>query len=195
MSAFTIRHISGILSRHRPAALPQENNRKACVMVPLVNKENHLHLLLTKRADSVEHHKGQISFPGGMVDDGDESHSATALRELEEEIGVPRSSVHILGVLDDIHIPTGFIVTPVVGYIDCLPNLITNAAEVADVLLIPLEKFFDASLQRTETRVLMGAPRRIHLYEVWKEPVWGATAHIIRQFTELIASEQHPDNS
>lgn len=163
-----------------------DGSRKACVLVTLVNKENHLHLLLTKRTDSVEHHKGQISFPGGMVDDGDESETATALREVEEEIGIPRSMIKILGLLDDIHIPSGFIVSPVVGYIDCLSELRTSADEVAEVLLIPLEKFLDHSLRTLETRELKGMRREVYFYHVWKEPVWGATAHIIKQLTDLI---------
>ena len=157
-------------------------------MVTLVNKENHLHLLLTKRTDSVEHHKGQISFPGGMVDDGDESETATAFREVEEEIGIHRSSIVVLGILNDIHIPTGFDVTPVVGYIDDISNLKLNSDEVAEVLLIPLEKFFDPALCRLETRILMEVPRQVYFYDVWTEPVWGATAYIIRQLTELISS-------
>jgi 8-oxo-dGTP pyrophosphatase MutT (NUDIX family) len=110
------------------------------VLVTLVRKDDRLHLLLTKRTDSVEHHKGQISFPGGMVDDGDESETATALREVEEEIGIPRTSISILGILDDIHIPSGFVVSPVVGYVECLSELRTSPDEVAEVLLIPLGK-------------------------------------------------------
>jgi 8-oxo-dGTP pyrophosphatase MutT (NUDIX family) len=188
MPLLTADHIAAELARRTRASLPQNSYRKACVMVTLVTKEERLHLLLTKRTDSVEHHKGQISFPGGMVDEEDDCESTTALRELEEEVGVSRSQVRILGMLDDIHIPTGFIVTPVVGLVDPLPELRTNAAEVADVLIIPLERFFDPALQRTETRVLLGTPREIHLYDVWKEPVWGATAHIIRQLTSLFPS-------
>jgi 8-oxo-dGTP pyrophosphatase MutT (NUDIX family) len=188
MHGITLHHIADALRTHTPVPLPHHGNRKACVMVTLVNTNGRLHLLLTKRADSVEHHKGQISFPGGMVDDSDEDHHATALRELEEEVGVTAAQIRILGVLDDIHIPTGFIVTPVVGYIDCLPELRTNASEVAEVLLIPLEHFFDPALHRTETRVLMGTPRTIDVYDVWKEPVWGATAHIIKQLTMLLSS-------
>ncbi len=156
-------------------------------MVTLVQKDNTLHLLLTKRTDSVEHHKGQISFPGGMVDDGDESATATALREVEEEIGIPRSAIAILGQLDDIHIPSGFIVTPIVGYIDRLTELKTSTDEVAEVLLIPLAKFFDESLRHIETRELKGVKRQVYFYDVWKEPVWGATAHIIKQLTDIIS--------
>ncbi len=184
-------HIAERLSSHVRKSMPHAQLRKACVLVTLVNNNDQLHLLLTKRTDAVEHHKGQISFPGGMADPGDTSETDTALREIEEEIGVARSSIAILGMLDDIHIPTGFIVTPVVGYIDRLDDLNINADEVAEVLLIPLEKFFDPSLCRTEARELLGQRREIFVFDVWNEPVWGATAHIIRQFISIVSSPAH----
>ena len=175
------------LSGHQGKTLLLEENRHACVLVPLVLQNGALHLLLTKRTDSVEHHKGQISFPGGMVDACDDCATSTALRETKEEIGIPQESVQILGLLDDIHIPTGFIVTPIVGFIEHLPELITSKDEVAEILFIPLEKFFDESLQHTETRELKGKTREVYFYDVWKEPVWGATALIIKEFTEIIS--------
>lgn len=181
-------HIGTLLNGRTRRTLPVGANRKACVLVPLLFHDGALNLLLTKRTDDVEHHKGQISFPGGMVDEGDRSDIDTALRETEEEIGIPRSAIVTLGLLDDIHIPTGFIVTPVVGYIDCSPEVHTNPGEVAEVLVIPFHKFFDPALHRTEERLLRGAMRSIHIYTVWKEPVWGATAHIIHEFTTLLAS-------
>lgn len=187
MSSITLAHIAQKIAQHRRQSLPCDGHRKASVLVTLVIQANHLHLLLTKRTDTVEHHKGQISFPGGMVDERDESETATALREAEEEIGIPRSMISILGTLDDIQIPSGFIVTPVVGVIDALPELKTNSDEVAEVLIIPLEKFLDPSVRRMETRVLLGAERRLYFYDVWREPVWGATAHIIKQFADLIS--------
>ena len=188
MITITKQHIEEKLVARKRTAISPSGNRKACVMVTLVNKENHLHILLTKRTDTVEHHKGQISFPGGMADEGDESETATALREVEEEIGIPRSMISVMGALDDIHIPTGFVVTPIVGYIDCLSEFTTSPDEVAEVLLIPIEKFFDPSLQRLETRELMGVQRQVYFYDVWREPVWGATAHIIKQLTDLVSS-------
>lgn len=189
MNRLSLQHIQQKLSCSKHISLSHSEMRQACVMVPLIMKEDQLHLLLTKRTDTVEHHKGQISFPGGMVDDGDESSTATALREVEEEIGIPSSAIIILGRLDDIHIPSGFVVTPIVGYIDSLSALKTNPDEVADVLLVPLEKFFDPSLRRIETRELKGVVRQVYLYDVWKEPVWGATAFIIKQFVDIISVE------
>lgn len=187
MEMIDLQHIRKKISGHRFSSLSDKEGKHACVMVTLVRKEEQLFLLLTKRSDTVEHHKGQISFPGGVVDETDESANYTALRELEEEIGFERAKIEILGRLDDIHIPTGFIVTPVVGYIDCLSDLTPSKDEVAEILLIPLEKFFDPTLQRTETRVLLGKERQIPVYDVWKEPVWGATAHIIQQFVTIIS--------
>jgi 8-oxo-dGTP pyrophosphatase MutT (NUDIX family) len=189
MNKLSLQYIQQKLSCSTYTPLSHAEMRQACVMVPIVMKEDRLHLLLTKRTEIVEHHKGQISFPGGLVDDGDESSNATALREVEEEIGIPSSAITILGRMDDIHIPTGFVVTPIVGYINSLSELKTSPHEVAEVLLIPLEKFFDLSLQRIETRTLMGVVRQVYLYDVWKEPVWGATAYIIKRFVDIISVE------
>jgi 8-oxo-dGTP pyrophosphatase MutT (NUDIX family) len=179
-------HIKDRLAEHRPVMLHDDSHKHACVLVPLVMQDGTLCLLLTKRTDRVEHHKGQISFPGGVVDDTDTSPGHTALRELKEEVGIPATSVELFGALNDIRIPTGFIVTPLVGMIDSLEEMKINSDEVAEALLIPLEKFFDPALCRSEVRELKGALRQIYVYDVWREPVWGATAHIIKQFTELV---------
>ena len=182
----TIKHK---ISQHIPKKISDNTSRHACVLMPLFYKESSLHLLLTKRTDSVEHHKGQISFPGGMVDDTDTSPTHTALRELEEEVGIKESSISILGQLDDIKIPSGFVVTPIVGFLNSLRDLMTNKDEVAEVIFIPIEKFFDRSLIHTEMRELNGITRQVYFYDVWKEPVWGATAHIIKQFSDIISTK------
>ncbi|MEW5799031.1 MAG: CoA pyrophosphatase [Bacteroidota bacterium] len=180
-------HIKQRVASHAPVRIIDSSSRYACVLVSLVSHEQSLHLLLTKRTDRVEHHKGQISFPGGVVDESDKSPEHTALRELEEELGIPSSSVTIIGQLDDFHIPTGFIVTPLVGFINHPIDVHMKNDEVDEILLIPLSKFFDPSLRRTEIRFLKGEDRQVYVYDVWKEPVWGATAHIIKQFTDLLA--------
>jgi 8-oxo-dGTP pyrophosphatase MutT (NUDIX family) len=181
----TIDIIRSVLQQHRSTRDSSLGLKHAAVLVPIVKKDHSLHLLLTKRTDSVEHHKGQISFPGGMEERSDESPVFTALRETEEEIGIPHSSVSVIGMLDDFHIPTGFIVTPVVGYIEHLPDLRISSDEVAEVLFVPLEKFFNDQLRRSEKRELAGIRREVFFYDVWKEPVWGATAHIIKELTDL----------
>ena len=181
----TKNEIAERLTQHTPKAILNHSEKHAAVLFPIVKYDNSLHLLFTKRTDTVEHHKGQISFPGGACDDADDSLVATALRETEEEIGLPRTAIEILGTLDDISIPTGFVVTPIVGFVEQLPSLATNCDEVAEIIFIPLEDFFDGSKCRSEMRELKGKLRHIYLYDVWREPVWGATAVIIKQFTDL----------
>ena len=160
--------------------------KPAAVLVPLVARPEGIQVLLTRRTEHLSDHAGQISFPGGRVEPDDRSAMETALRETEEEIGLPREHISILGMLDDIHIPSGFIVTPIVGYIASLPELAVNTDEVAEVLHIPIEKFFDCTLRRSEIRELFGVRREVYFYDVWNEPVWGATAAIIKQFTDLL---------
>lgn len=185
----SVSHIREILLNRQRHSIDLQSCRRAAVLMPIIRRDDSFTLLLTKRTDDVEHHKGQISFPGGVVDTADESSISTSLRETEEEIGLKREHISILGMLDDIHVPSGFIVTPIVGYVDALPELAVNKGEVAEVLHIPLEKFFDCTLRRSEIRELLGIQREVYFYDVWNEPVWGATAAIIKQFTDLFGGE------
>ena len=184
----TLDTIKQTLAHHNPKRMIHPDMKSAAVLVPLVQHTTELQLLLTKRTDSVEHHKGQISFPGGMTDSSDTTAVETALRETEEELGIPPSFISILGSIDDIRIPTGFVVTPVVGYIASLPPFHINADEVAVAFEIPMHNFFNPSFFRSEMRMLGGMERQVYFYDVWKEPVWGATAAIIKQFTELLSA-------
>lgn len=161
----------------------------SAVLIPIVRTENGLELLFTKRSETVEHHKGQISFPGGATDDLDRSPADTALRESFEEIGLEPAAAAVIGMMDDLQTPSGFIVTPVVGFIEQLPPLRINPEEVAQIICIPLEKFFDDSLRHSEMRERDGMKIEIFSYNVWKEPVWGATAFFVKQLVSLIREE------
>ncbi len=158
----------------------------ASVLIPLVTIGGAVHLLLTKRTEFVEHHEGQISFPGGAADEGDASAEATALREAEEEIGLDASDVTLLGLLDDHRTPTGFTITPVLGYLSGLPPLRLHRAEVEEAFTVPLAKFMDPSLRRTEVMEREGRRYDVYFYDVWKEPVWGVTARFIKHLTDLL---------
>ncbi len=187
----TIQHIRSIISQHQPKSITNSQYKKAAVLVPLVEQETGLHLLFTKRTDSVEHHKGQISFPGGAVDDGDASLIETALRESFEEIGLEKSAVEIFGMLDDLQTPSEFVVTPIVGYIKHLPRLMKNDNEVAEIFLLPFEEFFDVSKCRSEIRTLNGMTRQVYFFDVGSEVVWGATAFFVKQLVDVIDGEQN----
>ncbi|MBW7887122.1 MAG: CoA pyrophosphatase [Bacteroidetes bacterium] len=182
----SIDYIQQQLLRHTPKLVSQPIGTRAAVLIPIIKREESLFLLFTKRTELVEHHKGQISFPGGACDTEDESNTATALRESEEEIGLPKHAVKIVGTLNDIVIPTGFVVTPIVGFIEQLPPLKENGDEVAELIFIPLEEFFKQKNFRREMRILKEVNREIFIYDVWKEPIWGATALMIKDFVDVL---------
>jgi 8-oxo-dGTP pyrophosphatase MutT (NUDIX family) len=154
--------------------------RRAGVLVPVVPAGGGSGLLLTKRTDEVETHKGQISFPGGVADPGDRDIVQTALRESEEELGLDPSGVDVAGTLDDLATPTGFIITPVVGLLGSLPAMTINAAEVAEAFVVPVAFFLDPANGHVERRVFRGENREVWFYGTGERLVWGATAMIIR---------------
>ncbi len=184
-----LRSLEQIFSTYLSRLSPDQSGRRAAVLVPLVASPDGMHLLLTKRTDTVEHHKGQISFPGGAADDTDVSLIGTALREAFEEIGLPSSAVRVLGALDEVRTPSGFLITPIVGVISEMPVLLPNPAEVREIIRIPFAEFLDTRNVRTEVRRAEGTERLIHTYNVGAEPVWGATAFIIHRLIALLRDD------
>jgi len=157
-----------------------EGFRRAGVLVPLVFTPSGVELLFTKRTEQVETHKGQISFPGGMVDEGDRDITATAIREANEEIGIHNDDLEVVGLLSDIATPSGFIITPVVAFLRPEVAFTLNWAEVAEVFHVPLTFFAGAGRARQEFRVVQGEQREVWHYDTGRHIIWGATAAIVR---------------
>lgn len=180
--SLTLAQILAFVRAQQPAAAKPVNDKAtvAAVLVPLILDEGRLSVLLTKRTDSVEHHKGQISFPGGTVDETDDDATATALREAEEEIGLSPGSVEILGRLDDFEIPTGFCITPVVGLVRGMPDLVLNLDEVEEAFIVPVGFFLDAANEEVAEREWRGRMHAVYSYQFGHHRVWGATAAMIR---------------
>jgi 8-oxo-dGTP pyrophosphatase MutT (NUDIX family) len=179
------------LARHRPHSVHVEGYRRAAVLVPCLYGGNEPELLLTERTHTVETHKGQVSFPGGVVDDRDAGPAETALRETAEEIGVPASSVEILGTLDDHATPTGFVITPVVGVLRRLPVLTPNVDEVAEVLFVPIRFFADPTNALQGYRMVEGKRLEVWTYRWGRHTIWGATAWIIRSLLRTTEKALH----
>ena len=157
-----------------------EGFRRAGVLVPLILGAGGADLLFTRRTHHVETHKGQISFPGGTVDEGDADIVHTALREAEEELGIGANLIDIRGILDDHAVPSGFIITPVVGILDALPLLTPNPQEVAEAFTVPFGFFCNPTNGRSELREYRGGRREVWFYEHGEHIIWGATAMIVR---------------
>ena len=166
--------------------LSLEGYSKAAVLVPLILESGVPHLLFTKRTEIVETHKGQISFPGGVMDPDDGDVIRTALREAWEEVGIPEAAVVISGLLDDLATPTGFIITPVVGLIEQLPRLSPNKDEVADIFQVPLSFFSDQRNGRSELREFRGRKHEVWFYQSDGHTIWGATAIIVRSLLKRL---------
>ncbi|HET7296576.1 MAG TPA: CoA pyrophosphatase [Gemmatimonadales bacterium] len=179
--------LDAALSRHPRRALDRSDLVSAAVLVPITD-HGEPHLLFTKKTASVPHHRGQFSFPGGIVEQRDASRVETALREAWEEIRLPSSAVEVLGLLDDTETrATPFIITPVVGIVTGPVNFVPDGREIERVLEVPLRVLQDPGIFRTETWERDGEQHPVHFYRVSDEDViWGATARIVKQFLGLI---------
>jgi 8-oxo-dGTP pyrophosphatase MutT (NUDIX family) len=156
--------------------------REAAVLVPLVVHEHGFRVLLTQRTDHLHHHAGQICFPGGRVDDGDEDHLATALRETHEEVGLEAQFLEPLGLLDDYETGTNFLVTPVVALVQPGFTLELEEFEVAEVFEIPLQFLFDKSNHQIQSSMRDGERRHYYVFEYEDRYIWGATAGMLMNF-------------
>ncbi len=160
----------------------------AAVLVPLYQKEGQCHLLFTKRSDQVKYHKGEISFPGGMVDEEDRELIHTALREAREEIGLKESDVEIIGLLDDIVTVTQFIVTPIVGLFPYPYPFQVSQVEIAELIEVPLSCLLEKDSFSEREIFRMGRSEWVYAYQYGHHVIWGATARILKQFLELIST-------
>src|SRR5687767_10179421 len=158
--------------------------RRAAVLVPLFVREGMLWVTLTRRTETVEHHRGQSSFPGGVEEPEDEDLAATALRETQEELGVLPGDVRLLGSLSPIVTITDFAVAPFVGAIP-QPYAFTPAeAEIAEVIEAPLAALRNPAI--LETRVLPGRDEAVLFYHHGPHVIWGATARILAELLEKL---------
>ena len=163
----------------------------AAVLVPITDRDGRPHLVFTKKSDSVPHHKGQFSFPGGVVEQRDASRVEAALREAWEEIRLPAEAVEVLGLLDDTETrATSFIITPVVGIVTERVDLVPDGREIERVIEVPLATLADPAIFHAETWTRGGEEHEVYFYQVAPDDVvWGATARIVKQFLDLLAEE------
>ncbi len=161
--------------------------RPASVLIPLQMVDGRAELILTKRSARLKHHPGQIAFPGGKQDDTDGSPVAAALREAQEEIGLPPALVQVLGELPTHETVTGYVITPILALVRDSFNELPEAGEVDEVFRVPLDHVITPANFRIEGRRWQG--RRRYYYAVPYGPyyIWGATARILRAMAERVA--------
>jgi 8-oxo-dGTP pyrophosphatase MutT (NUDIX family) len=161
------------LAHREKYSLTLDNLTPAGVLMPLFIQDGSLHILFTKRTEKVDHHKGQISFPGGVFQAQDRNVLITALREAEEEIGLKEKDVEVLGELDDTATITQFRITPFVGVFPYPYPFKLNSREVDRLILAPVS-------------LLKDRPNQGPIFEVQEDVIWGATARILKEFLDII---------
>jgi 8-oxo-dGTP pyrophosphatase MutT (NUDIX family) len=159
---------------------------EAAVMLPIVCRSPDLHVLLTQRTAHLSDHAGQISFPGGRVEPEDANREETALRETEEEIGLPRDRVTVLGRLPRYEIPSGFRITPVVGWIEPPFELKPDPFEVESIFEAPLTHFLDPDRYLRREYHFRGRHRHYLAIPYEGRYIWGATAAMLHSFARML---------
>ena len=164
--------------------------RQSAVLILLHATDEGLCLLLTRRTETVAHHKGQVSLPGGGRERGDDSLSATAIREAEEELGISLRDAELLGPLTSLYTAaSNYEIHPFVAALAQVPRLSPNPAEVAQLLDVPLAALLDASLRHAEPRTIRERQVSVPYFALAEHKVWGATAMILADFAAMLAAE------
>ena len=158
----------------------------AAVLLPIYYKQGQYYILFIKRTDKVKKHKGEISFPGGVYEEGDGTLVATALRECTEEIGLMADDVEILGELDDeVSVKTNYIITPFVALIPWPYQLKVDREETEEIIEAPISALLDKDCLRQE--IPEGETITSYFYHYQGRVIWGATARILNKFLDIFA--------
>jgi 8-oxo-dGTP pyrophosphatase MutT (NUDIX family) len=186
--------IGAILKARRPILLDSrgsEGYRHAGVLLPLLEEGGICKVLFTQRTHRVEHHKGQVSFPGGGVEKGDVSIKETVLRETREEIGLSENKIEILGRIDDaLTVASNYVIHPLVGWVASIDDLAVNRAEVKEIITVPLDLFCRCCSEKRRYFVAYeGVTYETPAFEYGEHVIWGATARIMENFVEVMADK------
>lgn len=164
-----------------PSHVPPPGDRLAAVLLPVVDGRS---LMFTRRSETMSRHPGEISFPGGLPHAGDRDLAETALRETQEELGIPPSAVEVVGALPPVHtFVSGILIVPFVGMVEGRPALNPNAGEIAEVLEYPIDALADREAEvewRRDDHVYRG-----YAFEMGEHTIWGATARILHSLIQV----------
>jgi len=170
-------------------ALPEGRKlRPAAVLIAIADAPGGAEVILTKRASHLKHHPGQIAFPGGKLDDGDADLVSAALREAEEEIGLPRDLVSVLELMPIHETVTSYEVTPVIAVLNGDFDPVPELGEVAEIFRVPLAFLMDPSAYRVERRRWRGVWRQFYVVPYGPYYIWGATARMLKSLADRVES-------
>ncbi|HPS12206.1 MAG TPA: CoA pyrophosphatase [Prolixibacteraceae bacterium] len=161
--------------------------KESAVLIPLFFKNEILFICLTRRNKNLKHHPGQISFPGGQKEKQEQTFEETALREMEEETGIKKEQIELLGELSTIYIPvSNFLIHPFIGYLENEPTFSVDHNEVDEIITIPMKIFLDPENKTTSPINTITGMLNVPCYKINEQIIWGATAMIIAEITTLL---------
>ena len=169
------------------------NRRESAVLIPLYKKEEKYHILFIQRTGNVTVHKHQISFPGGRYETSDKTLQTTALREAEEEIGIRREDVNIIGELDDFATAgSHYVISPFVGVIPYPYNFKIDTFEAQEIIDVEIDELIDMTCREEGTTVVDGETIPAYFYHHGDRVIWGATARVLKQFLDILCTLDNP---
>lgn len=173
-----------LLAEHQPVTVDKAGWRNAGVLIPVLATGSGYRLVFIRRSLNLRKHAGQIAFPGGAWEEGDQDLLATALRETHEEIGLPPHQVKVLGRVDEVWTPTGYTLTPYVGVIEA-EDFVPCPIEVDEVVVVDLDELVQPDVFREEWWERGGVNYRVVFYELPEVTIWGATGRILEGFLKV----------
>ena len=174
-----------ILARRPAIEIHAPQHRRACVLIPLIRNGGGWSILFTRRAENLAAHSGQISFPGGALENGETLEQA-AIREADEEVGIPPRYVELIGRLDDVITHSGFLVAPFAGVIHEPVEYVMQEAEVVEIFEVPVEALLD--VRNPEVRYVPFRQKRYpaYFYRYGDYEIWGLTGRMLKAFLDLV---------
>lgn len=175
-----------LLARRPAIVIDAPEHRRACVLIPLMrDRDGRWSILFSRRSDQLQAHSGQIAFPGGAVEAG-ESLEAAAIREAQEEVGIPPQHVQLIGRLDDLITNSGFLVAPFVGVITEPVDYILQESEVVEVFDVPVDALLDPALPEVRYVAFRQRSYPAYFYPYGRNEIWGLTGRMLKAFLDLV---------
>ena len=178
-------NLRAILARRPAIEIDAPNHRRACVLIPLIRRNGGWSILFTRRSENLAAHSGQIAFPGGSVE-GAETLEDAAVREAEEEVGIPRAAVELIGRLDDMITHSGFLVAPFAGVIHEPLDYVMQETEVVEVFEVPLDTLLDVRNPEVRYVPFRGKHYPAYFYHYDSYEIWGLTGRMLKAFLDLV---------
>ncbi|MBK5112785.1 MAG: CoA pyrophosphatase [Candidatus Heimdallarchaeota archaeon] len=186
----TLEHIKSKIGKHKPVYLPDDGSKRGAVVIPIFERNNRIFVLFTKRTEDLPSHKGQISFPGGRKEETDESLLACALRETNEEIGLPPSSLKVWGELNQYKThSSNYLLSVFVCLVHYPFQLTINEKEVDEIIEVPLDDLLDNEQWVHKDINLETNHHKAWFFDFQSKIIWGATAEITKHFISLLNKE------